>query len=201
MRNNILLPTIAVLLFAVHARAQGTHEVPRYERFADLPASAGRRLPCRRAEGDECATRIRLREEVVVAGLPFKAGSILTYWEEDLSGTLARDAEYHGVWLKGGTKVGVYFGWSGTLRGDQVIAGVPCKGDATVSFADDQLGSCVLSGPLQVGDSTLPAGTDVSLRDGNVTWATLAQSMRIDGQDFAADARLRFDEHGRVIAP
>ena len=195
-----LVALLALMLgCAAHAQKPGPMQAkkelpatPSFDSFADLPASMGVRLPCSRKELDECATRIRLRQEVIVSGLPFKAQSILTYWEEDLSGTLARDALYKGVWLKGNTHVALYFGLSGTLLRDQLIEDIPCKGGAGVSLdEDDHLRECTLGASLSSSRTEFPPGTQVSFRDGTL--------QHIGDRDFPSGARLRLDEKGNVL--
>lgn len=177
----LAIPIAALLLLAILAQssnaqapaAKAPPPEPEYARLDEIPASAGVRLPCRKSEGDECATRVRLRRNTMVWGLPLRAGTVATDWEEDRSGTLARDFEYKGVWLKRGTRISLYTTWTGTLLRDQTFGGIPCRGGTEATFRDGgQLDACTLAAPAT-----------------------------IDGHRYEAGTRLAFDENGHVTSP
>jgi hypothetical protein len=168
--------------------------------FADVPGSVGKKLPCETPQMEECPVRIRLSSEILVEGLPLKAGSVLTEWEEDYTATLARDVNFKDVWLKGGTSVQIYFGWRGTLLQDQVIASVPCRGLNFVAFdVDDHLAMCTLGSAWRAGDADLPVGTELNFYDEKLKYAKLSQSILINGSNIAAGTQLTFDDKGQIV--
>lgn len=147
-------------------------KTPAYQSLDAIPPTVGERLPCPEAEGDECATRVRLLANATVWGVPLLAGTVATDWEEDKSGTLARDFRYKGVWLKQGTTISIYTGWKGTLLRNQTFRGIPCR-----------------------------AGTQVSFRaDGRLEECELASARFIQGYRYDAGTRLFFDENGKVMS-
>lgn len=147
-------------------------KTPAYRSLDAIPPSVGERLPCPEEEGDECATRVRLLVNATVWGVPLMAGTVATDWEEDKSGTLARDFRYKGVWLKHGTTISIYTGWKGTLLRNQTFRGIPCRAGTVVSFrADGRLEEC-----------------------------ELASSRFIQGYRYDAGTRLFFDEDGKVTS-
>lgn len=130
-----------------------------FKTLEDLPPDVAEKLPCPKEYGDECPTRVRLKREIIFWGVPLKAHTIASDWEEDRNGTLARDFKYKGVWLKGGSSIWFYVGWGGTLARNQVLQGVPCRGGHAVSFGHDgRLTECTLSTSHKVGNKSYPAG-------------------------------------------
>ena len=164
----------ALTLFSQRAPAQGpvAPKSPAYDSLEAIPPTVGERLPCLEAEGDECATRVRLLVNASVWGVPLLKGTVATDWEEDRSGTLARDFRYKGVWLKHGTTISMYTGWKGTLLRTQTFHGIPCR-----------------------------AGTEVSFRaDGRLEECELGSTRFIDGYRYDAGTRLFFDENGKAVS-
>jgi hypothetical protein len=108
-------------------------DVPAYDNLSDLPSTVGYRLPCLKTEPVNCPTRVELKKETIVWGVPLKAGTVVT----GRTGILARDTLYRGVWLKGGADIHLYATWSGTLLHDQTFSGVECSGSSSAAFVPD----------------------------------------------------------------
>ena len=150
------LLTWARLLLVLPLSATG--QTATYERLEDLPPGAAQPLPCPNPS-DECATQVRLLQEVMLWGVPLQAGSIATDWEGDRNGILARDFQYQGVWLKGGERISFYGSWTGTLRNDQVLNGVPCRGGTEALFEQGRLLECRLATPHRARGIEFPTGS------------------------------------------
>ena len=193
-----LLLTCTGLLLALPLTASG--QIATYERLDDIPPSVGEKLPCT-IQSDECATRVRLKQEVMLWGVPLQAGSIASDAEEDRNGILARDFQYQGVWLKGGEKVSFYASWSGTLRNDQTFDGVPCRGGTEALFEQGRLVECTLAAAHRTQGIEFRGGTRLTFTndDNSLAWATLTQPHDIGGQRYPGGISLRFDGKGKVI--
>jgi hypothetical protein len=59
------------------------HGQRSYKSLEDLPPDVAEKLPCPKEYGDECPTKVRLKREVIVWGVPLKAHTIASDWEED----------------------------------------------------------------------------------------------------------------------
>jgi hypothetical protein len=154
------LPFVFTCQVTLDAQENRIRDQRSYKTLEDLPPNVAEKLPCPKEYGDECPTKVRLKRETIVWGVPLKAHTIASDWEEDRNGTLARDFEYNGVWLKGGSSIQFYFGWGGTLARNQVLQGVPCRGGHAVSFGHDgRLTECTLTASHKVGNKSYPAGT------------------------------------------
>ncbi len=191
----------AFLLAATLSVAAPAAQSQSYENLSDLPRSVATPLPCPKGYGDECPTRVRLKREVVVWGVPLKAGTVAQDWEEDRNGVLARDTLYKGAWLKGGTKVHFYSTWGGTLLRDQVLDGVPCRGNTEIAF-DTETGhvtECTLGAPHTAAGIELAPGSKLTFGpNGKLSAAKLTADHRIEGRRYSAGLTLFFDGNERL---
>lgn len=200
LRTTYLRRTAAALLLAA-ALSIATPAAQSYENLTDLPPSVAVRLSCPKSYGDECPTRVRLKREAIVWGVPLKAGTVAQDWEEDRNGILARDFQYKGAWLKGGTRVHFYSTWGGTLLRDQVLDNIPCRGGTEIAF-DTETGhvtECTLSAPHTAAGIAFAAGSKLTFGpNGRLSAAKLTADHRIEERRYSAGLTLFFDGNERL---